>query len=138
MEAFMYGPPTYVWAMITAGLTAIGATACITLYGGAMRAGLCRGRAALLAEAMAVPARRLVHRYRGDRGSGLVPHAAVVPGRGGRVPGHAACAQPHPGGGAHNSGSGHGEPPHAAALVPGGRNFPLYLTFGHLPALFAL
>src|SRR5215472_531008 len=90
MEAFMYGPPAYVWAMIIAGLTAIGAMACITLYGGAMRAGLGRGRAALLAGAMAGPARRLVHRYRGDRGSGLVPHAAVVPGRGGRVPGHAA------------------------------------------------
>jgi hypothetical protein len=54
MEAFMYGPPTCVWAMIIAGLTAIGATACITLYGGAMRAGLGRGRAALLAEAMAI------------------------------------------------------------------------------------
>ena len=51
----MYGPPAYVWAMIIAGLTAIWATACITLYGGAMRAGLDRGRAALLAGAMAVP-----------------------------------------------------------------------------------
>ena len=50
----MYDPPAYVWAMIIAGLTAIGATACITLYGGAMRAGLGRGRAALLAGAMAV------------------------------------------------------------------------------------
>src|SRR5262245_37982772 len=54
MEAFMYGPSAYVWAMIIAGLTAIGATACITLYGGAMRAGLGRGRAALLAGAMAI------------------------------------------------------------------------------------
>ena len=50
----MYGPPAYVWAMIIAGLTAIWATACITLYGGAMRAGLGGGRAALLAGVMAV------------------------------------------------------------------------------------
>jgi hypothetical protein len=50
----MYDPPAYVWAMIIAGLTAIGATTCIALYGGAMRAGLGRRRAALPAGTTAV------------------------------------------------------------------------------------
>jgi hypothetical protein len=52
LEAFMYDPPAYVWAMIIAGLTAIGATTCIVLYGGAVRAGLGPRRAALLAGAV--------------------------------------------------------------------------------------
>src|SRR5215472_4271711 len=90
MEAFMDDPPAYIWAMVIAGLTAIGATACIMLYGGAMRAGLGPWARRIARRGHGRPARRLVHRYRGDRGSGLVPHAAVVPGRGGRVPGHAA------------------------------------------------
>jgi len=72
----MYDSPAYVWAIIIAGPTAIAATTCIALYGGAKRAGLGRRRAALLAGGHGRPARRLVHRQRGDRGSRLVPHAA--------------------------------------------------------------
>ena len=50
----MYDPPAYVWAMIIAGTMAIAATTCVVLYGGAVRAGLGRRRAALLAGAAAV------------------------------------------------------------------------------------
>ena len=45
----MYDSPAYGWAIIIAGPTAIAATTCIVLYGGAKRAGLGRRRAALLA-----------------------------------------------------------------------------------------
>jgi hypothetical protein len=34
----MYDPPAYVWAITIAGPTAIAATTCIALYGGAVRA----------------------------------------------------------------------------------------------------
>jgi hypothetical protein len=54
MEDVMYDPPAYVWAITIAGPAAIAATTCITLYGGAVRAGLGRRRAALLAGAAAV------------------------------------------------------------------------------------
>ncbi len=50
----MYDPPAYIWAFIIAGTTAIAATTCIALYGGAVRASLGRRRAALLAGAAAV------------------------------------------------------------------------------------
>jgi len=50
----MYDPPGYVWALTLAGTTAILALTCVVLYGGAERAGLGRGRAALLAGASAV------------------------------------------------------------------------------------
>src|SRR5262249_8732951 len=53
-EGVMYDPPAYVWALIIAGPAAIGAATCAALYGGAARAGLGRGRAALLAGAAAV------------------------------------------------------------------------------------
>ena len=43
----MYDPPGYLWAITIAGITAIPAVTCIVLYGGAMRAGLGRTRAAL-------------------------------------------------------------------------------------------
>lgn len=49
----MYDPPAYVWAITVTGATAIAATACIALYGGAVRAGLGQRRAALLAGAAA-------------------------------------------------------------------------------------
>ena len=49
----MYDPPAYVWAITVAGPTAIAATTCIALYGGAVRAGMGRRRAALLAGAAA-------------------------------------------------------------------------------------
>jgi hypothetical protein len=54
MEDVMYDPPAYVWALTIGGPTAIAATTCIALYGGAVRAGLGRRRAALLAGAAAV------------------------------------------------------------------------------------
>ena len=50
----MYDPPAYVWAITIAGPSAIAATACTALYGGAQRAGLSRGRAAVLAGTAAV------------------------------------------------------------------------------------
>jgi hypothetical protein len=50
----MYDPPAYVWALTIGGPTAIAAAACIALYGGALRAGLGRRRAALLGGAAAV------------------------------------------------------------------------------------
>ncbi len=49
----MYDPPAYVWALTIGGPTAIAATTCIALYG-AVRTGLGRRRAALLAGAAAV------------------------------------------------------------------------------------
>ncbi len=50
----MYDPPAYLWAIIIAGPTAVAALTCIVLYGGAVRAGLGRRRAALLADGAAV------------------------------------------------------------------------------------
>ena len=50
----MYDPPGYLWVIIIAGVTAIPAATCVVLYGGAVRAGLGRRRAALLAGAAAV------------------------------------------------------------------------------------
>jgi hypothetical protein len=50
----MYDPPGYLWAIIIAGITAIPAATCAVLYGGAVRAGLDRSRAALLAGGAAV------------------------------------------------------------------------------------
>jgi hypothetical protein len=54
MEDVMYDPPAYIWAITTAATIAIPAATCIMLYGGAVRAGLGRRRAALLAGAAAV------------------------------------------------------------------------------------
>lgn len=50
----MYDPPAYLWAITIAGVIAIPAAACVVLYGGAMRAGLGRRHAALLAGGAAV------------------------------------------------------------------------------------
>ena len=50
----MYDPPAYVWALTIGGPTAIAATTCLALFGGAMLAGLGRRRAALLGGAAAV------------------------------------------------------------------------------------
>jgi hypothetical protein len=50
----MYDPPSYLWAIIIAAAIGIQATTCAVLYGGAMRAGLGRRRAALLAGGAAV------------------------------------------------------------------------------------
>ena len=45
----MYDPPGYLWAITIAGITAIPAATSLVLYGRAVRAGLGRRRAALLA-----------------------------------------------------------------------------------------
>jgi hypothetical protein len=50
----MYDPPGYLWVLTIAEVTAIPAATCFVLYGGAVRAGLGRRRAALLAGAAAV------------------------------------------------------------------------------------
>ena len=50
----MYDPPAYLWAITIAGPTAVAALTCIVLYAGALRAGLSRRRAVLLAGAAAV------------------------------------------------------------------------------------
>ena len=50
----MYDPPACLWAIIIAGPAAVAALTCIALYGGAVRAGLGRRRAALLADGAAV------------------------------------------------------------------------------------
>jgi len=54
-EDVVYDPPAYVWVLTLGGPTAIAAATCIALYGGAVRTGLGRRRAALLA---GTPARR--------------------------------------------------------------------------------
>ena len=50
----MYDPPGYLWAITIAGITAIPAATSLVLYGRAVRAGLGRRRAALLAGGAAV------------------------------------------------------------------------------------
>jgi hypothetical protein len=49
----MYDPPAYLWAITIAGVIAVPAATAV-LYGGAVRAGLSRSRAALLAGGAAV------------------------------------------------------------------------------------
>jgi hypothetical protein len=53
MEDVMYDPPAYLWAITIAGPVAVAAMVWVVLYGGAERAGLGHGRAALLAAAAA-------------------------------------------------------------------------------------
>jgi hypothetical protein len=50
----MYDPPDYLWALTIAGIAAMLAATCVVLYGGAIRSGLGRPRAALLAGGAAV------------------------------------------------------------------------------------
>jgi hypothetical protein len=50
----MYDPPGYLWAITLAGVIAVPVTTCVVLYGGAIRAGLGRRRAALLTGGAAV------------------------------------------------------------------------------------
>jgi hypothetical protein len=50
----MYDPPAYLWVIIIAGTAAFAAAACVVLYGGAVRAGLGRTHAGLLAGGAAV------------------------------------------------------------------------------------
>jgi hypothetical protein len=50
----MYDPPAYLWTITIAGTIAFAAAACAVLYSGAVRAGLGRARAGLLAGGAAV------------------------------------------------------------------------------------
>ena len=50
----MYDPPSYLWAIAIAGIVAIPAATSVVLYGGAVRSGLSRTRAAQLASAAAI------------------------------------------------------------------------------------
>ena len=43
----MYDPPSYLWAITIAGMTAMPVATCVVLYGGAVRASLGRRRAAI-------------------------------------------------------------------------------------------
>jgi len=94
----MHDPPAYVWAIIIAGPTAIAATTCIALYRGTKGAGQGQRRAALLAGATAGLLGGWFTASAVIAGHRWYPHAAVVSGPGGRVPGHAASAQPDAGG----------------------------------------
>ena len=135
----MYDPPAYLWAITIAGPVAVAALACIVLYGGAVRAGLGRRRAALLAGAAAVLF------------GGWVTASAVIAGHGWyrtlpwfpvavtgylivllalrRIP-VVTRALTAPGMVRSL------ELPHAPRVV--GVAFLMYLALGHLPALFAL
>ena len=139
----MYDPPAYVWALTIAGPTAIAATTCIALYGGAVRAGLGRRRAALLGGAAAIllggwfTATALIagHGWYDTRSSQVpwLPIAAAgslgtllaasripVVARALTAPGMASRLVL----------------PHAFRVT--GVFFLIYLALGHLPALFAL
>jgi len=135
----MYDPPAYLWAITIAGPTAVAAVTCIVLYGGTVRAGLGRRRAAWLAGAAAVLF------------GGWLTASAVIAGRGWyrtlpwfpvavadylglllalrRIPVVArALAAPRM--------ASRLELPHAPRVA--GVVFLLYLALGHLPAVFAL
>ena len=139
----MYDPPAYVWALTIAGPTAIAVTTCIALYGGVVRAGLGRRRAALLGGAAAVllggwfAATAVIagHGWYDTRSSQVpwLPIAAAgslgallaasripVVARALTAPGMASRLVL----------------PHAFRVT--GVFFLLYLALGHLPALFAL
>jgi hypothetical protein len=139
MEDVMYDPPAYLWAIIIAGPAAVAALTCVVLYGGAVRVGLGRSRAALLAGAAAVLF------------GGWVAASAVIADHGwyrtlpwfpvavggylfvllalGRIP-MVARALTAPGMVSRL------ELPHAPRVV--GVAFLVYMALGHLPALFAL
>jgi hypothetical protein len=141
----MYDPPVYVWAITVAGVTAILAATCVVLYGGAIRAGLGRRRAALLAggaaavlggwlTASAVIAdhgwyhTRLGHQVpwmpvavAGFFGTVLALRRIPVVARALAAPGTASRL----------------ELPHSFR-VAGGTAFVATMALGHLPALFAL
>jgi hypothetical protein len=141
----MYDPPGYLWAMTIAGIIAILAATCVVLYGGAMRAGLGRQRAGLLAGGAAAvlggwfTASALIADhgwYHTPLGHGVpwMPVAVVgflglllalrripVVARALRAPGMVARL----------------ELPHSFRAVDGVA-FLIIMALGHLPALFAL
>jgi hypothetical protein len=141
----MYDPPGYLWALTIAGIVAIPAATCIVLYGGALRAGQSRARAALLGGGAAVVL------------GGWFTASAVIAGHGGyhaqlgrqvpwlpivvvgflglllalrRIPAVArALAAPRM--------VSRLELPHSFRVIEG-TAFVLMMALGHLPALFAL
>jgi hypothetical protein len=141
----MYDPPSYLWAITIAGIIAIPAATCVVLYGGAVRAGLGRRRAALLAggaavvlggwfTASAVIAGHGWYHTRLGHGVPWLPVAVVgflglllalrrtpVVARALTAPGTVNRL----------------EIPHAFRVVEGAA-FLLMMALGHLPALFAL
>ncbi len=141
----MYDPPGYLWAITIAGIIAIPASACAMLYGGAVRAGLGRTRAALLAGAAAavlggwftasavIAGRGWYHTRLGHQvpwlpvavagflGLLLALRRIPVVTRALTAPGMASRL----------------ELPHSFR-VAGGLAFLLTMALGHLPALFAL
>jgi hypothetical protein len=141
----MYDPPDYVWALTIAGIAAIPAATCLVLYGGALRAGLGRARAALLAGGAAVilggwftaSAVIAAHGgYHAQLGRQLPWLPIVVAGFLGlllalrRIPAVArALAAPGM--------TSRLELPHSLRVIEG-TVFILMMAIGHLPALFAL
>ena len=135
----MYNPPAYLWAITIAGPAAVAALTCIVLYGGAMRAGLGRKRAALLGGAAAavfggwLTASAVIADHGWYRTLPWFPVAVAgylglllalcripVVARALAAPGMVSRL----------------ELPHAPRVV--GVVFLFYLALGHLPALFAL
>jgi hypothetical protein len=141
----MYDPPGYLWVLAIAGIIAILAATCVVLYGGAVRAGLGRHRAGLLAggaavvfggwfTASAVIAGHGWYHTRLGHGVPWMP-VAVVGFLGlllalGRIP-VVARALTAP------SMTSRLELPHSFRAVDGVA-FLLIMALGHLPALFAL
>ena len=140
----MYDPPGYLWAIIIAGIIAIPAATCVVLYGGAVRAGLGRTRAALLAGGAVVvlggwfTASAVIAGhgwYHARLGHGVPWLPVAVAGFVGtllalrRIP-VVARALAAPGMVSRL------ELPHTPRMV--GVAFLLYMALGHLPALFAL
>src|ERR1700761_1385517 len=141
----MYDPPAYLWVMTIAGIIAILAATCVVLYGGAMRAGLGRPRAGLLAggaaaglggwfTASAVIADHGWYHTKLGHGVPWMPVAVVgflglllalaripVVTRALRAPGMVARL----------------ELPHSFRALDGAA-FLIIMALGHLPALFAL
>src|SRR5689334_24093880 len=139
MEDGMYNPPAYLWVITIAGPAAVAALTCIVLYGGAIRAGLGRKRAALLGGAAAavfggwMTASAVIADHGWYRALPWFPVAVAgylgvllalrripVVARALAAPGTASRL----------------ELPHTPRVA--GVAFLLYLALGHLPALFAL
>lgn len=138
----MYDPPGYVWAISLVGAIGVPALTCAVLYGGAMRAGLGRRRAALLAGAAAVVS------------GGWTTASAVIAGHGWYHMGSGALWFPLAFAGylglllalrripvvkrtlAAPGMISRLEYPHTFRVI--GVSFLLYLALGYLPALFAL